>query len=60
MPIPKPIPAIVFAAFGAAICVAAVGHAQDGPVLRGKAAFGSWHDDAPGKRRHITADALPG
>ena len=24
--------------------------AQDGAVLRGKAAFGSWHDDAPGKR----------
>src|ERR1700726_1271046 len=38
------------------------GHAQDGasvPVLTGAAAFGSWHDDAPGKRRHITADALP-
>ena len=25
--------------------------AQDGTVLRGKAAFGSWRDDAPGKRR---------
>jgi glucose/arabinose dehydrogenase len=35
------------------------GHAQDAPALRGAAAFGSWHDDAPGKRRHITADALP-
>jgi glucose/arabinose dehydrogenase len=40
------------------------GHAQDGaavpvPVVRGAAAFGSWRDDAPGKRRHITADALP-
>jgi glucose/arabinose dehydrogenase len=40
------------------------GHAQDGasvpvPVLRGAAAFGSWRDDAPGKRRHITVDALP-
>jgi glucose/arabinose dehydrogenase len=40
------------------------GHAQDGasvpvPVLTGAAAFGSWRDDAPGKRRHITADALP-
>jgi glucose/arabinose dehydrogenase len=37
-------------------------HAQDGasvPVLTGAAAFGSWRDDAPGKRRHITADALP-
>jgi glucose/arabinose dehydrogenase len=37
------------------------GHAQGAPapVLTGAAAFGSWHDDAPGKRRHITADALP-
>jgi glucose/arabinose dehydrogenase len=38
------------------------GHAQDGasvPVLTGAAAFGSWREDAPGKRRHITADALP-
>src|SRR5262249_48225086 len=33
--------------------------AQDGAVLRGKAAFGSWHDDAPGKRRHIQANDLP-
>jgi glucose/arabinose dehydrogenase len=30
-----------------------------GPALGGSAAFGSWHDDAPGKRRHITVDALP-
>jgi hypothetical protein len=37
------------------------GQAQDvaGPVLGGTAAFGSWRDDAPGKRRHITAEALP-
>jgi glucose/arabinose dehydrogenase len=37
------------------------GYAQgaSATVLRGAAAFGSWHDDAPGKRRHITADALP-
>ena len=34
-------------------------HAQEASVLSGTAAFGSWHDDAPGKRRHITADALP-
>jgi glucose/arabinose dehydrogenase len=34
-------------------------HADDTAVLGGAAAFGSWHDDAPGKRRHITADALP-
>jgi len=37
------------------------GHAQNASsaVLEGAAAFGSWHDDAPGKRRHITANALP-
>jgi glucose/arabinose dehydrogenase len=35
------------------------GHAQDARVLTGAAAFGSWQDDAPGKRRRITADALP-
>jgi glucose/arabinose dehydrogenase len=28
-------------------------------VLGGAAAFGSWHDDAPGRRRHLTADAMP-
>src|SRR5271166_1219289 len=44
----------------AAIAVARVGHAQSPPApLGGAAAFGSWRDDAPGKRRHITADALP-
>jgi glucose/arabinose dehydrogenase len=38
-----------------------VGHAQNAsaPVLDGAAAFGSWRDDAPGKRRHIAANALP-
>jgi len=53
---------LVVAALGAAVGVVAVGHAQNAApptVLHGKAAFGSWHDDAPGKRRHITADALP-
>jgi glucose/arabinose dehydrogenase len=36
------------------------GHAQSTtPAASGTAAFGSWHDDTPGKRRHITADALP-
>ena len=25
----------------------------------GSNAFGSWHDDAPGKRRHLTVDTLP-
>ena len=29
------------------------------PVLTGTAAFGDWHTDAPGVRRHITPDALP-
>jgi len=43
----------------AIIGISAVGHAQEGTVMRGAAAFGSWRDDAPGKRRHITADALP-
>jgi glucose/arabinose dehydrogenase len=36
------------------------GHAQGTPAtVSGAAAFGSWRDDAPGKRRHITVDALP-
>jgi glucose/arabinose dehydrogenase len=60
MSIPMSMQALVFVAIGATIGVAAVGHAETaGTVLRGKAAFGSWHDDAPGKRRHIMADALP-
>jgi len=52
---------LVVGAFGALIGLVAIGHAQDGaaPVLRGKSAFGDWRDDAPGKRRHISADALP-
>jgi glucose/arabinose dehydrogenase len=29
------------------------------PAFGGTAAFGSWHDDAPGRRRHLTVDALP-
>jgi glucose/arabinose dehydrogenase len=35
--------------------------AQDtgGTVLTGKAAFGDWHTDAPGVRRHIRASDLP-
>ncbi|HLH97267.1 MAG TPA: PQQ-dependent sugar dehydrogenase [Xanthobacteraceae bacterium] len=28
-------------------------------ALGGTAAFGSWHDDMPGRRRHLTVDALP-
>ncbi len=34
-------------------------HADDTAVVASAAAFGSWRDDVPGKRRHITADALP-
>jgi glucose/arabinose dehydrogenase len=55
----RPLLAGVFAAL---IGLVAVGHAQNASapgLLHGKAAFGSWHDDAPGKRRHITADELP-
>ncbi len=44
---------------GAGVGLVGRGHAQEAPRLGGAAAFGSWHDDAPGKRRHITADALP-
>jgi glucose/arabinose dehydrogenase len=29
------------------------------PVLSGQAAYGDWRSDAPGVRRHITADDLP-
>ena len=36
-----------------------VAHAQDVPVRAGAAAFGDWHADAPGVRRHIGADDLP-
>jgi glucose/arabinose dehydrogenase len=43
----------------ALLALGAAAYAQDAPVLAGAAAYGSWHDDAPGKRRHITADALP-
>jgi glucose/arabinose dehydrogenase len=33
--------------------------AHDGRVLTGRAAFGDWHDDAPGVWRHITPADLP-
>src|ERR1700732_2135684 len=63
MPI-RPIAAMALIGLGAVIAdsgLVSPGPAQDAsaPVLGGAAAFGSWHDDAPGKRRHITADALP-
>jgi glucose/arabinose dehydrogenase len=50
----------VLASIGPGACLLVDrGHAQEAPALGGAAAYGSWHDDAPGKRRHITADALP-
>ena len=33
--------------------------AQANEPLTGKAAYGDWHDDAPGVVRHITPDAMP-
>src|SRR5438105_6710434 len=52
---------LVFGVLAALLGFVAVGYAQNAaaPMLRGKAAFGAWRDDAPGKRRHITADELP-
>jgi glucose/arabinose dehydrogenase len=44
---------------GLGVVLGRSGQAQDASALMGAAAFGSWHDDAPGKRRHIIADALP-
>src|SRR6202047_5599634 len=63
MPI-RPIAAMALIGLGAVIAdsgLVSPGHAQDAsaPVLGGAAAFGSWRDDVPGKRRHIPADALP-
>jgi glucose/arabinose dehydrogenase len=42
----------------AIICGAAVPAAAQ-PMLTGADAFGDWHADAPGVRRHIMPDALP-
>src|ERR1700676_594656 len=36
-----------------------IGVAVAQPVLTGADAYGDWHGDAPGVRRHITLDALP-
>jgi len=47
------------ALIGFAAIVQAQNASPPSPPLTGKAAFGAWQDDAPGKRRHITADALP-
>lgn len=49
----------VVALLGLGTILGRPGHAQEGAALMGAAAYGSWHDDAPGKRRHITADSLP-
>ena len=40
-------------------CVFAQANDKDGKVLRGKAAFGDWREDAPGVRRLITPGDLP-
>jgi hypothetical protein len=43
-----------------AICVSLVARAQNSSAERGgESVFGSWQDDAPGRRHHITAPALP-
>src|SRR5207253_173068 len=49
-------------AFASLLVALAAGHAQNGsPVTtgQGKSVFGSWRDDAPGKRWHITPADLP-
>ena len=51
--------ALSFMVLASAVITPALLAQQEGAVLRGKAAFGSWHDDAPGKRRHILASDLP-
>ena len=57
--------ATIVAAFllAAAAPAASDSNAQDPggapAVLDGKAAFGDWRGDAPGIRRHLSADALP-
>jgi glucose/arabinose dehydrogenase len=43
----------------AVLALAPSGRAQSPATLTGAAAFGSWRDDAPGTRRHITPGALP-
>ena len=44
----------------AACCLVVLGGERSlGQTLRGKAAFGSWHDDRPGVRRLLTAQDLP-
>jgi hypothetical protein len=54
-----PLAGALVALLGLGAVLGRSGHAQETSVLMGATAFGSWHDDAPGKRRHITADGLP-
>jgi glucose/arabinose dehydrogenase len=53
---------LVIAALAAVIALTASASAQypaAGKVLTGQAAFGDWRADAPGVRRHISANDLP-
>ena len=43
----------------ALVMLAAVPAALADPPRTGAAAYGDWHDDAPGVARHITPDAMP-
>jgi glucose/arabinose dehydrogenase len=57
----NPMP-LVIAALAAVIALTASASAQypaAGKVLTGQAAFGDWRADAPGVRRHISANDLP-
>jgi len=47
------------AAVSAALLLAVVAFAQSPPVLTGAAAYGDWHNDAPGVRRKITPADVP-
>ena len=43
----------------ALLLLASASVAQANEPLTGRAAYGDWHDDAPGVVRHITPDAMP-
>jgi glucose/arabinose dehydrogenase len=47
------------AAVSATLLAAVVAFAQSPPVLTGAAAYGDWHNDAPGVRRKITPADMP-
>jgi glucose/arabinose dehydrogenase len=55
----RPLVGGVLAALIGLVAVSQAQNASAPGLLHGKAAFGSWHEDAPGKRRHITSDELP-